>query len=349
LGAVACFFEERWKRLAPALPEDTQAWLLNQAAVCLRALGRLTEALEPMRVSTEMGVAREKWTDAAISASNLSELELTLGEVAAAVRDAEQSVDFAERSGDAVWRMRSRTALADALHQAGRRTEALECFREAEAMQAERQPHFPLLFYSLQGFQYCDLLLSEAERAAWQRAAGYRPAGVSGEDDGITVIARCCKVERAAAQTLRWAEQHAFFLDIALDHLTLGRVALYRTILDPAAERASGLATARQEFTTALDGLRHRRDYFPHGLLSLAWLRFLEGDPEGARADLDDAWEIAERGLMRLHMADILLTRARLFRDKAALSEARKLIEQCSYWRRKDELEDAEDATQHWK
>jgi hypothetical protein len=192
LGAVACFFEERWKRLAPALSEDTQAWLLNQAAVCLRALGRSTEALEPMRVSTEMDVAREKWTDAAISANNLSELELTLGEVAAAVRDAEQSVDFAERSGDAVWPMCSRTALADALHQAGRRAEALECFREAEGMQAERQPHFPLL-YSLQGFQYCDLLLSDAERAAWQRAAGYRPAGVSGEDNGTTVIVAAAK------------------------------------------------------------------------------------------------------------------------------------------------------------
>ena len=34
-------------------------------------------------------------------------------------------------------------------------------------MQAERQPDYPLL-YSLSGFQYCDLLLTEAERAAWQ-------------------------------------------------------------------------------------------------------------------------------------------------------------------------------------
>ena len=34
-------------------------------------------------------------------------------------------------------------------------------------MQAESQPDYPLL-YSLQGFRYCDLLLAEAERAAWQ-------------------------------------------------------------------------------------------------------------------------------------------------------------------------------------
>ena len=56
---------------------------------------------------------------------------------------------------------------ADALHQAGRRAEAETRFREAEQMQAERQPDYPLL-YSLQGFQYCDLLLATSERAAWQ-------------------------------------------------------------------------------------------------------------------------------------------------------------------------------------
>ena len=51
---------------------------------------------------------------------------------------------------------------------------------------------------------------------------------------------------------------------------------------------------------------------------------------------------------MKLHMADIHLHRARLFRDKAALAEARKLIEHCGYWRRKEELEDAEEAAKNW-
>src|SRR4029079_7901656 len=49
LGAVACFFEEPWSRVSPALAEAEQAWLLNAAAFGLRALGRLTEALVPMR------------------------------------------------------------------------------------------------------------------------------------------------------------------------------------------------------------------------------------------------------------------------------------------------------------
>ena len=83
---------------------------------------------------------------------------------------------------------------------------------------------------------------------------------------------------------------------------------------------------------------------FPHGLLSRAWLRFVDGDEPGSRADLDEAWEIAERGPMPLHMADIQLTRARLFRDRDAMKDARRLIEKHGYWRRKEELEDAEAA-----
>jgi hypothetical protein len=71
----------------------------------------------------------------------------------------------------------------------------------------------------------------------------------------------------------------------------------------------------------------------------------------GSKEDLDEAWEIAERGPMRLFMADIHLYRARLFfreteypweSPQADLEAARKLIEQCGYWRRKEELEDAE-------
>ena len=56
---------------------------------------------------------------------------------------------------------------------------------------------------------------------------------------------------------------------------------------------------------------------------------------------------------MRLFLADIHLHRARLFHaatpypwdsPQADLAAARKLIEQCGYGRRKEELEDAEAA-----
>jgi len=379
LGAVACFFEEPWTRLAPGLSEEAQAWLLNGAALRLRALGRLSEAVEPMRVSRDMCLAQKNWKGAAIRASNLSELELTLGEVAAAVTDAEQSVDFADRSGEWGQRMIERTTLADALHQSGRRPDARERFCEAEAMQAEHQPRHPLL-YSLQGFRYCDLLLADAERGAWLCGAGFQPAmerkqdgcattrgpapsqrvGEKAKAETASPTRACRDVEGRAEKTLRWEEEENWLLDIALDHLTLGRSGLYRAILEPVAglagAQARSLATSATEgasghLTAAVEGLRSSgyQDHLPRGLLTRAWLRFIEGDPDAARADLDEAWEIAERGHMQLHMADVLLTRGRLFRCPADLAQARKLIEQCGYWRRKEELEDAEEAAKGWQ
>ena len=120
LGAVACFFDRPWSQPSPSLSPAGQAWLLSEAAFYLRAVGRLTEAAEPMRATVDMYVEQDESTFAAVVAGNLSELELTLGEVSAAVASGEQSVKFADRSGDEFQRMSKRTTHADALHQASR-------------------------------------------------------------------------------------------------------------------------------------------------------------------------------------------------------------------------------------
>jgi len=99
-----------------------------------------------------------------------------------------------------------------------------------------------------------------------------------------------------------------------------------------------------------------RRDYLPISLLFRSWLRFLTGartGPDSAQADLDEAWEIAERGPMRLFQADIRLHRARLFfrepeypweSPAADLAAAETLINTCGYHRRDEELADAKRA-----
>ncbi len=126
----------------------------------------------------------------------------------------------------------------------------------------------------------------------------------------------------------------------------------------------STIGNWRLEIEQAVSGLRRAGDqaFIPFGLLTRAWLRFLTGartGPGSAQEDLDEAWEIAERGPMKLFMADIHLHRARLFfrepeypwnknpdgtprGPKDDLAAARKLIEVCGYGRRKEELEDAE-------
>lgn len=71
------------------------------------------------------------------------------------------------------------------------------------------------------------------------------------------------------------------------------------------------------------------------------------------QADLNEAREIAERGPMRLYMADIHLYRARLFHrvkpypwtsPQEDLAAAEKLIKECGYHRRDEELADAKRA-----
>ena len=174
LGAVACFFKTPWSRVSPELTPAYQAWLLNEAAFRLRGLGRLTEALEPMRAALVGAVAQKDWQNAAIRASNLSELELTFGEVEPAIRNGEAAVVHADRSDDPARQIIGRTRHADALHQAGRKAKAGKLFAEAEARQAVQLTDYWQL-YSLTGFSYCDCLLANAERGAWRLRGGATP------------------------------------------------------------------------------------------------------------------------------------------------------------------------------
>ena len=107
---------------------------------------------------------------------------------------------------------------------------------------------------------------------------------------------------------------------------------------------------AQAQAEQAVSGLRAAgdQDIIPRGLLTRAWLRHALGDPAGAQSDLAEAERIASRGGMQLHLADCALHRARLFRDRQALAQARRLIETCHYGRRLPELEDAERAAAGW-
>lgn len=356
LGALACFFDTPWTQVSSSLMEHERAWVLSNAAYYLRSMGRLNEALEPMRAGLENYFDGGGWRSAAQAAGNLSELELALGGVAAAEGDAARSVVFADHSGDPFMRMAMRTTHADALHQAARRSEAAERFREAEQMQQERQPVYPLL-YSVQGFRYCDLLLGTPERAAWRHMLSLDP-----QLSTLDLANTCGAVLQRAAVTLKWDEEENWILDAALDHLALGRATFYGGFLEGSdSAMFEALSVGSREVNASVEGLRRAgtRHMIPHALLTRAWLRFLTGTttgPESAREDLDECWEIAERAPMKLFMSDIHLYRARLFfreakypweSPSADLSAARKLIETSGYWRRKEELEDAEKVLLH--
>jgi tetratricopeptide (TPR) repeat protein len=126
--------------------------------------------------------------------------------------------------------MGSRTTLADALYQAGSLAESGRLFEEAERLQTERQPEYPTL-YSLQGYRYSDLLLSQGQTT---------------------------EVLRRASTALAIAQSNHWLLDIGLDHLTLGRAY-------PSDSRESAT-----HLNQAVDYLRRagQLDYLPPALLA---------------------------------------------------------------------------------
>lgn len=69
-----------------------------------------------------------------------------LGDIAEGVAIAEKGIDYANRNAVAFNRMSSRASLANALHQAGEPERAQVLLREAETIQANRQPVYPRLY-----------------------------------------------------------------------------------------------------------------------------------------------------------------------------------------------------------
>ena len=379
LVAVGSFFVQRWRNVAPGLSDDDKAWLLNTAGFLLRGLGRLAEAVEPMEASLAFLKQKEDWKQSAIAASNVSELSLTLGNVTRAVASGEDSVALADKSGDAAWRMASRTTLADALHQAGRLEEAAVAFREAEALQEEWQPEYPRL-YSLQGYQYCDLLLGRPGLGVW-----FGFALGDGVADEFAAFEEACEGVRDRALEMLEGDQASGLgiLSIALDRLALGRAYLGLSLISPSPQPSppateslsmdprgggEGAGTGRQRrfrsdneyldseakhrsleyLDEAVRGLRAsgREDCLPWGLLARAAFHRLQDERQHAEADLNEAEEIAERGGMLLHLADVHLERTALYlqfnenaKARERLDRAVALIEACGYGRRRRDVE----------
>jgi tetratricopeptide (TPR) repeat protein len=317
LAALTSFFNPPWQQPVTALTDADKAFVLGEAGVNLRALGRLTEAVQPIQAGLEARISLEDWKNAARGASNLSQLYLVIGDLRQALVYAEQSIELADKSGDSFRRVITRTTLADALHQAGRLSEAEDAFRDAEQIQKEWQPTSPLL-YSFHGFQYCDLLLEQGKSE---------------------------EVQSRAVLAIKTARRNNWLLNIGLDLLSLGRAYL----LQAQKKKDGDYAQAIDHFNQAVDGLRlaAHLEFISRGLLARAELHILKRDFSRTRADLDEALSIAVRGKMGLHQADCHLGYARLFtaeggKEQALESwaKAKEMIERMGYHRRDKDVEE---------
>ncbi|MCZ6654320.1 MAG: AAA family ATPase [Planctomycetota bacterium] len=319
LSALTGFFERPWLRTVSAITDADRAIIMGAVGSWLRALGRLREAEAPMRAALKQDATAERWKAAATEAENLSELLLTLGDSTEALDCAQEVVEFADQSGEPAERRDNRTTLADVLFQSGRMGKAERAFREAEAMQRQHQSTHPIL-YSVSGYQFCALLLD---------------------------LGRHAEVTERASQTLVWHTEEKWLLDIALDHLSLGRAALIRV----QEEAGADFTEAERHLQETLDGLRDAgtQHHLPRGLSARAELYRVTEDFPKARGDLDEAMKIATRSGMRLFEADAHLEYARLHlamgdkeQARTSLAAGKRLVQDTGYHRRDEAVKELE-------
>ena len=155
-----------------------------KAGYTLRAVGRLANAVEPIRIAAEAAAGSDR---AQPAAGNLSELHLTLGNVTEATTTARRSIDFAVSSGDWSQQVKRNAELADALHQGGDRTQARAVFEEAERLQwpTSRNVRYCMRFRVI-SIANCSLIW--ANRRKWFVGLPRRCCGVSLYDIGLNHV-----------------------------------------------------------------------------------------------------------------------------------------------------------------
>lgn len=358
--ALANFFSGSWSRPEKSLTLKDQAHICNDVSFCLRAVGRTIEAVKPANISVLLFNGLGRTDDAANTAGSAAEVLLALGDIAAAEKLAAMATNFAS-SGDPRWIVITQAIYAATRHFGGHLEEAATIFEKVESYQSLLNPGVQSYLVPPQGYHYCELLLDLIERPIWRQTISLPTA--SKEIQSPSFRDRCQEVQIRAGTYLAMMYLHPFakggsglHRECGLAHIIGARGALCQSFHEcDDKEARSYVDAALKDMRDGLTELRlgSETEDVALGLYWSARLRVLEGDPKGARADLDEAWDIAERGPMRLHLADIHLHRARLFfREKQYpwkspqddLAAAEKLINECGYHRRDQELADAKSA-----
>ena len=308
LSALTNFFAKPWNQPVFGLSDENQAWVLSRAGSALRAVGRPSDATEPLLESISLEACAQPWHIRARSLNNLVQLYLTLGNIHEAIETARLYIGEADRQCIRephdrklkYYRLESRTALASALHQSGDFACAYRMFRAAEKMQDKCLPEY-------RGFLYCELLIDYG-----------RP------DKAFERATRFLKKETNLEP-----------LHAALYWLIVGRTS-------PAGSRAAADALAK---CMRLLGEANYVDEFPRGLLAQATNYRTTGNFGEAVELLEKVRSSCSRCEMQLYLADYHLENTRLLLDRcnrtdarSSLQEARQLISKTGYWRRGEEL-----------
>ena len=96
LAAISYFFEKPYVSVVASLNPEDQSWVFGEAGSGLSSQMRLRESLPAARTAMRTFELLSKLENAATQASNISDIELLLGDVEAARETGEQAVKLAE-------------------------------------------------------------------------------------------------------------------------------------------------------------------------------------------------------------------------------------------------------------
>ncbi len=345
LVALSNYFQHRqWTQLQERLlSKRARVLILTNAGVRLRQLGRLVEARQCFgavlrEIESNPAEAQES-EDASYAAAQYCEVLVIAGKLAGAKGDpdtalvnGQRAIGFADRGDDPYFSMHARSSLAEVHFMLGEMERANELFEEAKAIDQKRHPKPPFL-YSQSLFRYGYYLI-ETHRAEELLADARKSEdwGTNGNDTSLLSKAiRSLILGAAHRAVIESGERTPAFIDEA------------EKILDDSIV----------EFRTA-----GYADYTVRGLLERAHFYRIRRSAEDywkTLEDLDQATFEAQRGLMDLLYADILLQRLACYwdfwptmsnadrtiiRDRVAktLMEATDLIEKLHYHRRQEML-----------
>lgn len=327
-------------------PND-RAWIKSQSAYTLRAHARIESASTEMMQSAADYLSIHDLVNASIVTDNASDLKCTLGKLGDSLELARTAILLAQRAKDTYRAAAAAAGQANTLLAHGDFAEAIQTFQLAERLQALDDPRYQLL-YSRPGFLWNECMLHPIEVLAWRMSLNE-----DDERDSPSVCEELSLIDCVVGRVQSDMREASILLDVSLNKLIIVLSSILENVLKRtvSASHISMMQYAQEaEASIRKSG---RTDQYPLFLRRAAWARWLANDVGGAVENLNEAMEIALRGPMRLEHVDILLYRARLFfrgsiypwkspQDDLAVAE--KLINECGYHRRDQELSDAKRA-----
>ncbi len=286
LSIMEQFFPDSDISLEPQVSMPSyKSWILTTVGFCLMSLGRLSDATPFFERGNAMDEQLKDWKNASMSYQNLADLYISLGELEAGAKAAEEALEFAMRAEAKIGECNSLAYRAWVAHLRGDIKAASTNFKQTEKLEQEINPDTRYL-YSIRGIQHADHL----------RRIGNPTYARKVTDANVAII-----------------EKYHIVADLSRCHRILGD-------LDAEAKKQNA---AREHYDEAIKIARgiQQRDVLMDALLARGrWNAKYMKDPDAAFSDLDEVFEYAVDGGYRIHEADIRIALAWAYlaqKDKA--------------------------------